>query len=107
MKRVILCLLALLLTGCSSGISQADYDAVVAERDKALEQIKTLNEKLEAAVDISEGTVLIDGSWENGRVQVDALDDSTLWMQVVDDRPYTYKDMGTVWKLRLEYGEPI
>ena len=109
MKRAILCLLALslLLTGCSSGISQADYDAVVAERDKALEQIKTLNEKLEAAVDISEGTVLIDGSWENGSVKVVAPDDTTLWIQVVDDRPYTYKDMGTVWNLRLEYGEPI
>lgn len=109
MKRVILCLLALLLllTGCSSGISQADYDAVVAERDKALEQVKTLNEKLEAAVDISGGTVLIDGSWENGSVKVVAPDDTTLWIKVVDDRPYTYKDMGTVWNLRLAYGEPI
>ena len=51
MKRLIICLLALsllLLAGCSSGVSQADYDAVVAERDEALAQVKILNEKLEA-----------------------------------------------------------
>lgn len=50
MKKIIPCLLAflLLLTGCSAGISQADYDAMVAERDEALAQIEILNKKLEA-----------------------------------------------------------
>ena len=36
-----------------------------------------------------------------------ALDDTTLWIQLADDRPNTYKDLGTVWNLRLEYGESI
>ena len=43
---VIIFALMLLLTACSSGISQADYDAVVAERDNALAQIKVLEEQL-------------------------------------------------------------
>ena len=41
MKKIAVFFLAIMfiLTGCSSGISQADYDAVVAERDEALAQI--------------------------------------------------------------------
>lgn len=50
MKKYLSILLALLLilTGCSSGISQADYDAMVAERNAALEENQALKEKLAA-----------------------------------------------------------
>lgn len=49
MKKIAVFFLAIMfiLTGCSSGISQADYDAVVAERDEALAQIEILKERLE------------------------------------------------------------
>lgn len=47
--------LLLLLTGCSSGISQADYDAIVAERNAALEENRALQEKL-AAYEQNQGT---------------------------------------------------
>lgn len=50
MKKYLLLMLALLLvlTGCSSGISQADYDAMLAERNAALEENQALKEKLAA-----------------------------------------------------------
>ena len=38
--------LVLILTGCTSGISQADYDAMLAERNAALEENRILKEKL-------------------------------------------------------------
>jgi uncharacterized protein YcfL len=68
MRRIIACLLTILLlmTGCSSGVSQADYDAVVAERDEALAQIEILNEKLEA---LEQGNTL-----ENGVVEVPSVE---------------------------------
>lgn len=48
MKRYlfVVLVLLLLLTGCSSGISQADYDAIVAERNAALEENRALKEAL-------------------------------------------------------------
>lgn len=48
MKKLILIFLAfvLVMTGCSSGVSQAEYDAVVAERDEALAQVEILKEQL-------------------------------------------------------------
>lgn len=45
---IIVLVMLLLLTGCSSGISQADYDAMVAERNAALEENRVLKEKLAA-----------------------------------------------------------
>ena len=38
--------LSLLLAGCSSGVSQEEYDAVVAERNEALAQIEVLKAQL-------------------------------------------------------------
>lgn len=62
----------------------------------------------EVAREIPEGTILIDGSWENGALAVVALDNSTLWIQIMDNRPdQQYEDLETPWELRFEYGEPF
>ena len=48
MKKFVLMVLVLglFLTGCTSGVSQEEYDAVVAERDEALAQIEILKAQL-------------------------------------------------------------
>ena len=40
------CMLA--LAGCSAGVSQGEYDAVVKERDSALEQLGELQSEYDA-----------------------------------------------------------
>lgn len=129
MKKAIILLLALslLLTGCSFGPSQAELDALREELEEEQEKVEILEERLEAleqgrpeeteaATDPSteapvyrpNGTVLIDETWGNGGVVVIALDETTLWVQLADDSPTReYEDLGTLWELRLEYGEPI
>lgn len=56
MKRIVLVGIALLLvitiiTGCNGGISQADYDAAVAERDAAQAQAAALQDQIDTAQD--------------------------------------------------------
>lgn len=119
MKRGILCLLALLLllTGCSSGVLQGDQDTFINESEQVPVQNTTLGNETtepatqpptEAASGIPEETVLIEGTWENGSITVVALDDATLRVQIVDDRPEDeYENLGTPWNLRIEFGEPV
>lgn len=58
--------------------------------------------------DIPEGTTLIEGSWETGNVTVVALDDSTLWIQITDDRPgQHYKNLGTPWDICFDFGTKL
>lgn len=42
-KLMLIALCALLLTGCSSGVSQEEYDKVVAERDELQAQLNSIN----------------------------------------------------------------
>lgn len=48
MKKLVLLtlILCLLLMGCASGVSQEEYDSMVAERNEALAQIEVLKEQL-------------------------------------------------------------
>ena len=48
MKKILLMvmILGLFMTGCASGVSQEEYNAVVAERDEALAQIEVLKAQL-------------------------------------------------------------
>ena len=136
MKKAIILLLALslLLTGCSFGPSQAELDALREELEEEQEKVEILEERLDALEQdrlseheetqapteppteapteapryLPNGTVLIDETWGNGGVVVIALDETTLWVQLVDDSPTReYEDLGTPWELRLEYGGPI
>lgn len=48
MKKLVLFALifSLLLTGCASGVSQEEYDAVVAERDEAIAQLEAMKNQM-------------------------------------------------------------
>lgn len=72
MKRKILFALttltvAFLLTACggSSGVSQEEYDAVVAERDKLQEENDILENKLEISVKVAEYKATINAQYEH------------------------------------------
>ena len=54
-QGIIALVFILFLTGCGSGISQEDYNAVIAERDEAIAELSTVKEELAAAqADITE-----------------------------------------------------
>ena len=55
----------LVVTGCAAGISQEDYDAVVAERDAAKAQIEELLEEAEPTEVVFGALISLTGDWSS------------------------------------------
>lgn len=119
MRRRLICgilCLAMLLAGCASAAPQTQIDPqTTAEVLTAATQpptettqppTETTQSPTEATNPVPDGTLMLNGSWENGRVVIIAPDDTSLWIQLTDDRPdQEYNDLGTLWSLRFSYGE--
>lgn len=88
---VFIAMVILAMTGCSSGVSQAEYDAVVAERDAALAQNEALRESLQMQgqeVPAEIGTVPAEGNI------ADLLEIETVeWEKVFTTRGEYYCDI--------------
>ena len=52
-KLMLIVLCALLLTGCSSGVSQEEYESVVAERDEYRDALESIAALFDSAGDVS------------------------------------------------------
>lgn len=96
-------------TGNQSTIQNQSNQTVETQKSTQPTKVHSETETpTEVAREIPDGTKLIESSWENGEIILVALDDTTLWLMVSDDRPtQEYNDLGTPWEVRLEFGEPI
>lgn len=66
MRKILLILLsAITLTGCSSGVSQEEYDDVSEERDELQEQLDISNSRLEFEKIASECRAKIEAEYEH------------------------------------------
>lgn len=101
---ILVIVLALLLPG--KGKKPAG--GLPAVQDQTGEPAQIQEPSTETAEKVSQKIKLIEDSWETGSITVTALDDKTLWVQVVDDRPdQQYENLGSPWEIHLSFGEEM
>ena len=99
-------LISLIISACSSGISQEEYDSVVAERDKLQADYDSLNEKYTDKLNEEADTLVDDlplsyaNAWASSSFSGEtscSISDKTLFVSVMTQEEISSENVSALW----------